>query len=802
MTHSDNAPLRFQCPRCQAPVTALAEQVGLRLKCPKCDQTIKVPGSAHSGPPHNGPSTSGGQSDGWPETRPVATGYGGSPSHLALVCGYCHNSVFATTDQIGQSIVCPECLETVEVTAPKANTPPVTSAPPVTQTSAAPPRTASSTSPAARPAVPPHPGDSKPTASPKPTPSTKQPSSSTSAGSSQPTGSAQPAEAGPQTTVRPSGPNPAATTSPVPSADDDDEFRLAQPGEFAQQPLEELDESLPHTSAAASPKSKPLALLRDDDEESLEPPPAVDDEFGFLCGVCGTRLYARPNQIGGTQRCPDCSTDVPVRRPAERATRIGRAKSRPSSTAGDPRARVADPDASSDDDEYQLAPLDSDVAPPAERRATGAERRASADDDEFRVAALADESDTPPMELVTGAADAGSQGEPRSEASALQGVDANEEFGFSCGVCGTRLLARKRDIGSTMECPDCGTEATVPKPLVTPRKWQPKVVDEDYGLGPAEPQTFETVANQPANVAQQLLKEAVVAVRERRDANPTNVFKDAPPSSIFSFLITPDCLLRLPLLAIMTAVAARLIHFVLYPTIDGGAGFMARIGTFIILPVLCSGLVAYGAITALGIVTDTANGQVRVTSWPSSIFMFLDWLGDTLFILNGLIVLMIPGGMLLSVAASVGAAAGETTGNTLLVLAGIVVALFLHLTYPVILTSMLESASRVGFISGPILRSLKEHFECWFMLYTGTAPVSFGMLVCLFLFSFGNMITNLVVAPFAVGLFLMYFRLVGWAVWRLRERIDQKERDAEEDAASEVIPRLPRAMSGTSPPGR
>ena len=54
--------------------------------------------------------------------------------------------------------------------------------------------------------------------------------------------------------------------------------------------------------------------------ESLRPAPRVgipldNDEFGFDCRVCGTRLHVRRSQIGETVKCPDCHTPLVVKAP-------------------------------------------------------------------------------------------------------------------------------------------------------------------------------------------------------------------------------------------------------------------------------------------------------------------------------------------------------------------------------------------------------------------------------------------------------------------------------------------------------
>ena len=42
------------------------------------------------------------------------------------------------------------------------------------------------------------------------------------------------------------------------------------------------------------------------------------EQFGVVCGLCGTRIYATPDQVGQELTCPDCHSKVPIRAPKVR----------------------------------------------------------------------------------------------------------------------------------------------------------------------------------------------------------------------------------------------------------------------------------------------------------------------------------------------------------------------------------------------------------------------------------------------------------------------------------------------------
>ncbi len=59
--------------------------------------------------------------------------------------------------------------------------------------------------------------------------------------------------------------------------------------------------------------------------------------------------------------------------------------------------------------------------------------------------------------------------------AALQASESvDEEFRFSCKVCGTALYAKMSDVGNMTRCPDCYAEFSIPKRAPRPKK---KVID-------------------------------------------------------------------------------------------------------------------------------------------------------------------------------------------------------------------------------------------------------------------------------------------------------------------------------------
>ncbi len=116
MTSSGESSVSYLCPQCQTKLTASAEHAGQRGKCPKCGKVVKVPG-AHTQTSRAGQASSSG---------PSAASETGGIANISIVCPLCGTRMYATKKQVGQTIVCPDCLESVVVPdrAPPQKPPP------------------------------------------------------------------------------------------------------------------------------------------------------------------------------------------------------------------------------------------------------------------------------------------------------------------------------------------------------------------------------------------------------------------------------------------------------------------------------------------------------------------------------------------------------------------------------------------------------------------------------------------------------------------------------------------------------
>jgi DNA-directed RNA polymerase subunit RPC12/RpoP len=92
------ATIRFNCPRCGAGLKAPPEQAGSRHHCPACGAAMVVPGA----------------------DRPGVAAEWVKPVYVSVVCDVCGTRMYATEDQLGREVTCPDCFAKAVVRRPAA----------------------------------------------------------------------------------------------------------------------------------------------------------------------------------------------------------------------------------------------------------------------------------------------------------------------------------------------------------------------------------------------------------------------------------------------------------------------------------------------------------------------------------------------------------------------------------------------------------------------------------------------------------------------------------------------------------
>ena len=272
----------YACPRCGQPVTSSVAP-GQRVTCSRCGSSFKLPQTVASQGADEADSAT--QASGVTET---------AGRQIAFACPLCDTRLYASPDQ--ERIVCPDCLESVEV--PAQSRPSTSSA-----TGSGADEEAGSDggavveSPLEVDLAPVEPqvdaltfddDEDLPLAEPGEMPGPA------------------PGPGGPTAGSTPAGPTESVWRGPS-SYEEDDELRLA--------PLDPLPEEVQSaaTYGLETPSGTPSPA-------GPAPPDAHPQRrkvrrFGITCDVCDTRLDVSEDDIGKTVICPDCETPILVEAP-------------------------------------------------------------------------------------------------------------------------------------------------------------------------------------------------------------------------------------------------------------------------------------------------------------------------------------------------------------------------------------------------------------------------------------------------------------------------------------------------------
>jgi len=174
----------------------------------------------------------------------------------------------------------------------------------------------------------------------------------------------------------------------------------------------------------------------------------------------------------------------------------------------------------------------------------------------------------------------------------------------------------------------------------------------------------------------------------------------------------------------------------------------------------------------LAVVRDTANGHDAVANWPDVVF--LDWMGDSLFVFSSLAISVVPG---MAMRHALDAADRESW---------LCVPVSMLAMFPILLASMLETNSPWKPISLPVLGSLLRAWWAWGLFYVeSTAVLATAVRAANALGGVAGLAGLLAGAPVVVAALMIYGRLLGRVIWQ------------GSGAAAEALP-LPRSTGSFS----
>ncbi|MHB0957399.1 MAG: DUF4013 domain-containing protein [Pirellulaceae bacterium] len=525
------------------------------------------------------------------------------------------------------------------------------------------------------------------------------------------------------------------------------------------------------------PSSSPASASAPPKTAGPSPQPPVEGiaNVGLRCPVCGTRMYATREQIGKSMVCPDCLETIAVPPTSTGASSTSASRPARQAPASPPIDSAQGPAVSSapgpavpqesDDDLKLSAPIEI----PAERFLPQ------------RLADLLDEAAGPPAQISDNEASIPPTDSPMGQGPAGQGPadrgTLHDEYAIKCPVCDTLLYATEDEIGQRMTCPDCYSQVEITRPRPKPRRVN-EVIDANFegqlfSLSEPVPRDIYhgTESGQdPKTFGEQALRDA-----ERELDRKTEDSFELPASplwtGLFQFLADAAVLMRfLVSAALLGGITKLSMATVAWSTAGGAEWFLALIGTTALVALTVLSVIVIGG-TCLTILQDTANGQDKVTQWPTG--GPVEMVGDVLAFAFALFYSILPGLVVFGITGSLGMPL-----TTRWIFLGISVYLF----FPVVQMSILEADSLTTPLSRPIVTALRDEFLLWFTFYLTTFAIALLLAITLASLRphFSTAVLMLFGAVWALALFL-YFRLLGRLAWACQVRPLEKAGSSAEE---------------------
>ncbi len=355
----------------------------------------------------------------------------------------------------------------------------------------------------------------------------------------------------------------------------------------------------------------------------------------------------------------------------------------------------------------------------------------------------------------------------------------DDSIGVDCPLCRSRLYVRPDQIGQQVTCPDCHSAVPVkapkPKPAPPPEEEdedtfrlsepvdRPPLVpfalpppDErgDTAPGPAArpadrpspPKPANAVAERSREVYSKAQAEAEEAARAERPL-PPRPFVDG----LVSFLFDIQALVRWAVLTALIDGVFTMARYAISLANSGPTGQFMAVGLSMLTAPASLIYLATAAVCFVVVVQDTANNRDKIEQWPG--LNFLEWMGDSLYLLNSLFVSALPGVLLGVFLAGIGVL--PTWFSLVLGLATAAVLL------PVALLSALEEGSPLSVWSPVIWRSLRSARSTWIRFYLLAILLNAGQAIAVAILALPYLLAGLAGAVLLTALQMIYFRLLG-----------------------------------------
>ncbi len=345
------------------------------------------------------------------------------------------------------------------------------------------------------------------------------------------------------------------------------------------------------------------------------------------------------------------------------------------------------------------------------------------------------------------------------------------------------MYVRRKQIGSTVKCPDCHSPLVVKAP--TKRKASlpdeyneadlykmsepvelpsamyevpaPRADGTAPGLTPAA--GTATGAGSPASggtAMQQAARSLLDKAKRQQDEEEAEERERSPErftEGLFAFFADRQALVRLGILAVWFEVTATLFRWALgIKGSENASAILAEATSLVALVALAVVGLSFlyaAAACGLALVRDSSNGLQRIENWPGG--NFFTWPREVFYILSAGFLAALPGAGLGIVLGLAG-----ITGTVLFTAAGSFAGLF-----PPMLLSMFDSHSALAPFSRETWGNISERPDPWKLAYLITVIVAIGGLCGLVVSLVGGFFLGLAGAVVMVACMMTYFRTVG-----------------------------------------
>ena len=494
-----------------------------------------------------------------------------------------------------------------------------------------------------------------------------------------------------------------------------------------------------------------------------------DQSLSFQCPHCNKRLRAPKTLAGKNLACPKCSTKITVPASADTETaddewlQLDKLKTRPEvrqdQTIGSASLAKSQPKSVFDDDLPELMPLEGPTAIPH----LPADLELPDIDLEDLGASLVDPISAPSVSRTN------TSGVKPLKKSRLDSLDdlkletnalgdnfvlpPNDEFSFPCRICGSLLYSLESRAGTSIRCPDCYSELTIPKPVRRAKKQPPVSMDDlpSVALQPIDAKSNK--GNVPVSSDEILEKASQALEEETRTSSDYGGGFDTQRwlQLILGFMRDPWVVASTVGLGLCTG--AWLFAICLMGTwieMDATQALIARIAIFGILFIPIAGAIC---LCGLCVLTMAANRSPRVEQWPIS--RMGDAIGEGFLLIAALIIASIPGG-------AIGGLVAGLNAHPLVAAAMLMLGIWAFT--PFLLLSMIDNGSITQPYSKQVIDSIKLFPDAWGAMYMQSA-LAFGILFCVLILAelqspLGSFFLGLVL-PFSAFFVLNQYGVLG-----------------------------------------